>query len=586
MLTANADLARRVSVIAITLTSWPARTCRVWSICLRCAALAWAWTASPLAAAPAGPAGIDPLFEQWAHARSPGVSVAVVSADRVTLQKAVGYANLENDVAITPESVFHIASLSKQFTAMAVLLLQDRGQLKLDDRVAQYLPQVVPEVAANITLRELMYHTSGLRDQNELSQLAGRTAADVLRQEDVLALVARQRRLNFAPGTEFLYSNTGYTLLAAVVEKVTGTPFADWTRREIFLPLGMRHTRFVDDYTAVIEHAVESYHVDSRGISHRAPLNLGTVGPTGAVSTANDLATWARFVMSGSRGGLHVPSEYYEHGHLLDGSAISYGAGLFVERYRSRRLLEHGGSDAAFRAYLMMFPDERNAVILLANTDGAQLPALARQVADRMFGLDAGAATAGDHRPTSAPDCRPYAGQYAMQDGSIINVDAAGGGCSVGTGGSALPLRWTRDDSFTVGDSEVVVEFSNPADDGQRTSLTVINSGVSVPGRRVTMQAPPAGMLAALGGTYYCPEVDRFLEIAVDGPGLHLILPDGTRLPMSYLGDSTFRSLAVTATLTFDRGADGAVHGASLSGARVRNVELIRAERPSRQPGS
>ncbi len=201
---------------------------------------------------------VDDLFEQWNKPNSAGVAVSIVRDGKVIYQKGFGTAVLENNVPITPKTIFQSASVSKQFTAFAVLHLANQGKLKLEDDVRKYLSEV-PNFGKTITIRHLLNHTSGLRNQAELAAVAGVRLDDVLTQGQVLKIVQRQKELNFTPGEEIVYCNTGYTLLAEIVARVSGKPFRQFTEENIFKPLEMSNTHFHDDYVMVVPNRASSY---------------------------------------------------------------------------------------------------------------------------------------------------------------------------------------------------------------------------------------------------------------------------------------------------------------------------------------
>lgn len=191
---------------------------------------------------PSESARVDQLFTEWDKPTSPGCALAIMREGRVIYERGYGMADLDHDVKITPTTVFHVASMSKQFTAASVLMLAQEGKLSLDDQARKYVPEL-PDCGVPITLQHLLHHTSGLRDQWELLTLAGwRYSLDLITDADVLAVLSRQKTLNFLPGSRFLYSNTGFTLLAQVVKHVSGQSFRAFTSNRLFLPLGMSHT--------------------------------------------------------------------------------------------------------------------------------------------------------------------------------------------------------------------------------------------------------------------------------------------------------------------------------------------------------
>ena len=204
-------------------------------------------------------AAIDRVFQRWRSKDGPGCSVAASRDGKTIFEAGYGTAILEADVPITPASIFHVASISKQFTAMSILLLARDGKLSLDDDIRKYLPEV-PDYGTRITIRHLLMHTSGLRDQWDLLALArGRFEENRITEADVLDIVSRQKALNFAPGTEYLYSNTGYTLAGTIVRRVSGKSLREFADERIFKPLGMAHTHFHDDYTMVVKGRTFAY---------------------------------------------------------------------------------------------------------------------------------------------------------------------------------------------------------------------------------------------------------------------------------------------------------------------------------------
>ena len=234
---------------------------------------------------------IDGIFAPWNKKDTPGASVAVIRDGKMIFSKGYGMANLEYGVPNKPETVFHIASVSKQFTTFAVLLLEEDGKLSLDDDIRKYVPEV-PDFGKKITLRHLAHHTSGLRDQWALIALAGGRLDDVITTEHILKLVKRQKELNFEPGAEYLYSNTGYTLLAEVVARVSGKSFAEFTSERIFKPLKMNKTLFYDDHEKIVKNRAYSYYRSPNGY-RKAVLSYANAGATSLFTTVEDLGLWA-----------------------------------------------------------------------------------------------------------------------------------------------------------------------------------------------------------------------------------------------------------------------------------------------------
>src|SRR5690606_11554757 len=251
-------------------------------------------------------AALDAIFAEYSEGRSPGVSVGVLWNGR-TFARGYGYADLEQDVPITPDTVFHVASVSKQFTAFSAALVAADGALDLDADIRSVLPEVPDFRAADaamgpITPRQLVYHTSGLRDQWTLFALGGMGLDNRLRQQQILRMVARQEALNFPPGTDYTYSNTGYTLLAELVQRTSGKSFAEFAEARIFQPLGMTSTLFYDDVTELVPRRAHSYEREGKGGWRRSLLNFDTAGATSLHTTAPDLLKWAQNILEPSVG--------------------------------------------------------------------------------------------------------------------------------------------------------------------------------------------------------------------------------------------------------------------------------------------
>ncbi|UXN58767.1 serine hydrolase domain-containing protein [Phyllobacterium zundukense] len=324
---------------------------------------------------------IDPLFSTWDKRGSPGLAIAIMKNGEIIYKRGYGTANLDHDVTIVPSSVFHAASVSKQFTAMAVCLLEAEGKLNLNDDVRDYVEKL-PDFGTPINLRHLLHHTSGMRDYWDLLSLAGwRYSKDLITDHDILSILSRQKHLNFEPGSEHLYCNTGYMLLAQVVAQVAGESFRAFTSKRIFDPLGMSRSFFRDQHGEVIPDAAYGYH--PRGDTFEAaPTNFETVGGTGLQTTVEDLALWEANFYTGRVGGKLVLKEMLRPGCLNDGTPIGYAGGLGLGTYRGLDIIEHSGGDAGYRCNLLRFPTERFSVAILGNLSSIDPAALARKVAD------------------------------------------------------------------------------------------------------------------------------------------------------------------------------------------------------------
>ena len=356
---------------------------------------------------------VDDLFQQWHSPDSPGAAVLVIDDGRVVHAKGYGMANLEHGIPNRPDTVFDIASVSKQFAAMTIALLEADGRLSLDDEVRRYVPEL-PDFGHRITIRHLVHHTSGLRDWPNSLAIGGWNYEDVVSFSQILRMAFHQRELNFPPGEAYSYSNTGYNLLAEIVTRVSGQPFPRFSEERIFQPLGMRRTHFHADHSAVVVNRAESYRPGTDGAFRHVVSNLTALGSSSLFTTIEDLAKWIDNLHAPAPvvGSAAVIARLHERGKLNTGETIPYAFGQSVGEYRGRRVVNHTGSWAGYRSVLERFPEQRFAVAILANTTDINASALARQIADLYLGDRLGppapAPPAPSSQPAAAADARPW----------------------------------------------------------------------------------------------------------------------------------------------------------------------------------
>lgn len=308
----------------------------------------------------------DSIFGKWASNGAPGCAIAVDHGDTAIYRGAFGLAELEYGIPNTDTTIFEAGSVSKQFTAASVLLLEARGLLSLSDPIQKWFPEI-PEYAAPITLRHLMLHTSGLRDWGSVMSLAGWPRwTTSYGQADALAAIARQRGLNHPTGAEFSYTNSGYNLLAILVERVSGQTFDAFMTQEFFKPLGMNHTSWRRDYTRVVPGRAQAY-ARSAGAWHLDMPFENAVGNGGLLTTVQDMLTWTHALHAGRLGRPDVSSQMMTSGTFNDGKPVGYGGGLFLSPLRGVPSVNHSGSTAGYRAMLAAFPEQHYMAAILCN---------------------------------------------------------------------------------------------------------------------------------------------------------------------------------------------------------------------------
>ncbi len=331
----------------------------------------------------ASPTAIDQIFAKWNQPNSPGCALAVIRDGEIIYSKGYGQADLEHNIPITPESVFYVGSVSKQFVTMCMLLLEEQGKLSIDDEVQMYVPEL-PDYGQPIRIRHLIHHTSGLRDNLTLWELTGRSMIDDIPEQAALALICRQKKLNFSPGGQYAYSNSGYFLLSVIIERVSGKPLSEFARENILTPLGMEHSVFNDDNHNIIENRAFAYTELENGQIGNMLMRFDLVGSGGLYSSVNDLLYWDRNFYDNQlgRGGQGLIEKMYQKGKLNNGKELDYAFALNMSNYRGVPLVYHTGTMGGYRAVYLRFPAQKFSVIILGNLAQLQPLNLAYQVAD------------------------------------------------------------------------------------------------------------------------------------------------------------------------------------------------------------
>ena len=393
-------------------------------------------------------ARVDALFAKYNASPSPGLAVAVVRDGKVILRRGYGLANIERKIPITPSTVFDAASLAKQFTGYAIATLVTQGKLALTDDVRKYIPEL-HDFGHPITIDQLVQHTSGLRDWPGLLRMAGSKWEEPITQQQILELAYRQRTLNFAPGAEHLYSNTGYSLLAEVVHRVTGLPFSQWAFQNIFQPLGMKSTYFRDSLSNPI--STLSYR-DCRPTSDQ----LAAPGSSSLFTTVDDFALWlASFDRANDALKL-----MRTNGKLNDGSVVPYAFGITNGSWRGMEMFTSSGGWASFNTYDVYLPKQKLGIVVFANADENEINAQNAVIDIAKIYLE---------EPFAAAD---YTGRYVSEElGASYEVTVKNGGLQLG----ANPLTHENGDAFSAPRNAYVATVKFQRDANGRVIAFVVN---------------------------------------------------------------------------------------------------------------
>lgn len=326
---------------------------------------------------------IDELFSEWNRPDSPGFALAIIKDSEIVYKCGYGIADLEHNIPISSISVFDIGSISKQFTAMCIALLARQGKLALDDEIQKYIPEM-PRYDDPIAIRHLIHHTSGIRDYLTLMYFIGMRFENDYPDDEIVGLIARQKELNFKPGDEHSYSNSGYFLLAEIVKRASGKSLAAFANENIFNPLGMKATHFHDDFTMIVKDRAIGYSPKDEG-GFRIDMSIfEVVGDGGVYTTVEDLSLWDRNFYHNRLGGYgqDLIEEVTKPGKLNSGEVLEYAFGLLTWQYRGLDVVSHSGGWAGYRSRMLRFPKQRFSIILLSNLGNATPTKLAEKIAD------------------------------------------------------------------------------------------------------------------------------------------------------------------------------------------------------------
>lgn len=541
--------------------------------------LAFATVGGRRGAADPAPEAVDKVFAAFDKPGSPGVALGVIRDGKLIYTRGYGEANLDFGAPLNSESVFYIASTSKQFTAACVLLLEGQGKISLDDDVRKYVPEI-PGYGTPITIRHLIHHSSGLRDYLSLLSMAGRSFEDYFANADGIAILSRQKGLNFPPGDEYLYSNSGYILLAEIVARASGKPIDQYAQENIFGPLGMKHTRFDLDRSAVIRNRVTSYRKGKDSVFHQYLKNEDAVGDGGILTTVEDLALWDRNFYANKLGRSDLIERMLTAGKLNDGTAQDYAAGLGVGEYRGLSMVSHAGGWLGFRTQLMRFPSENLSVICLANLDSIDPDRLCMQVAelylgDKMTPSDrSGSATTA--LQSSAAELDPWVGSFRdILNGQFVGIAAKDGRLTYTSLGRTIVLDRTGAGEFRSSDPAIPFEVLFEGPPGDPAALVRKMRGRK-PQRmeRARMVEVKSGDLAEYAGEFWSDELEQGYQVRLTEERLELTRRGSEPSRLTPTVRDGFRSQG--GHLDYTRDAAGKITGFHFSVPRVHDIIFVR----------
>jgi len=516
-------------------------------------------------------AKVDQIFAAYDKPNAPGCAVGVIRDGDFIYRRGYGMGSLELAVPLSSQSVFYMASVSKQFTAASVVLAAEQGFLALDDDVRKYIPEL-PDYGHVITLRQMLHHTSGFRDFETLMFLSGRELSDLHSRDEMLSLITRQKGLNNIPGGDWIYSNTNYYLLAEVVKRATKKSLAEFAAENIFHPLGMEHTRFYDDHTLVMPGRVAAYDPAGDGkFLVDWSTNFEIVGPGGLMSSVDDMLLWDRNFYENKLGKGTLLKEMQTRGVLNNGNETDYGLGLELSKYRGLASVGHDGALFGYRTGILRFPEQRFTVVCLCNLSSADPSTLVREVADIYLGKSLHSEVGEAQSPGAQgyPDASRFAGKYLDPNKHFVYSFSVAGGNLIAWGGK---LRRVGPNQFRdLGTGTLTFENS----DGGMKATLVTDGGIFFAGRRVEVPHLSEADLAGYAGRYNSMELDATYDLSIEKG--RLLLRNNWNRPqeLTAVAPDEFES-GDFGSVVFRRDANRRVSGLSVFTVNARDVNFER----------
>ncbi|MBW1298193.1 serine hydrolase domain-containing protein [Aquimarina litoralis] len=475
---------------------------------------------------------INTLFYDYADKENPGAVVTIVKDNKVLLTKGYGSANLEYDIPLTATTPFNIASLTKQFVCFSILLLQEEGKLAVHDDIRKHIPEL-QKFDHTITIQHLMSHTSGLNDQWHLLSLAGWKLDDVITHSMVLDLLYKQHTLGFLPGEKYLYSNSNYTILAEIITRVSGTPFDQFLKDRIFNPLEMNNS-FIDmDYKKVVKNKAYSYQKNTNGYV-KSIFSTDTYGPRGIITTGEDMAKWMCNFHNIKVGSNEIINQLDEPQKLNNGLEFGGAYGQFLSSYKDRNIIQHTGSEAGYRSYLVRFPKEKLSIAVFSNRNNSNTKKLALQVADHFLKSNNEKPLVYKEKyktekiipyPLKESDLRSFEGKYWNYDrGNSRSIRLQNDTLRyIINKNRQIPLIPIGENKFVMFGLQDYNEVTFRVDDTSSIKLDISSNEITDTLHGYTNSSYSKSELSSFVGQYYSEELNTFLTISVDDDILELL---------------------------------------------------------------
>ncbi len=530
----------------------------------------------PVATEPAKRA--DQLFYPYSEEGVPGGVVGVIKEGKVVFSKAYGMANLTHDIPYKVNTPTNIGSVSKQFTAMAILLLEQQGKLSLEDDVRKHIPEL-PDLGQVVTLKNMLNHTNGFREVFNLMPMTGWKGEDILRRQEIIEILKRQEELQAAPGEEYNYNNSAFILLAEIVERISGETFPDWMEENVFAPLGMNSTAVRANPTVIIPGASQGYVLDSAAY-HEAGDLYAAYGAGGIYTTVEDFSKWMANFSNPVLGGEELVTRLVTVDTLNNGDTMTYALGIGVNEFRGLKNYSHGGADIAHRAFAFYFPEINSGVIAMSNNASFNSGSIAFEMAELYFGdemePEEGEKEETDSTVVTVPEelLQAYAGEYLVPGmGAKLEFKLVDGVLKLSMEGQPeaylIPLSTSE---FRYEGIVATIEFKTD-EQGEVTGAVHSQGGQKFQLERVAPYEATVEELQALTGKFFSKELETFYTLEVRDTTLVLLIRNTKEIELSAVKEDTYKGdIYFIGELLFQRDKSGQVTGFSAANGRTRGI--------------
>jgi len=525
---------------------------------------------------------IDKLFKKWNNPNTPGCVVGIVRNDSLIYAKGYGLANMEDSIQNTPQSIYYMCSVSKQFAGYAITLLAKQGKVKLENDIREYLPWTNFE--KKITVRNLLNHTSGIRDDINLAAISGLTMEGMLTQELAVNILKKQRTLNFSPGEKYSYSNSNYVLLAEIVKSVSSQGFPAFTDSAIFKPLNMTRTRFVDNPEEIIKGRAASYEfvIDEKSAPAKYYFenryqNVYTLGDGGLFTNIIDMSRWVMNFYNPQVGDLKDIEQFTQRGRLNNGRQISYALGIAVDSVRGWKRYIHNGSLAGYRTVVTIYPDLKTGFIIFGNAGDSEVYGKIDNLENLLIPDTRKAKPVNRPMPRDTNSAivkdtnriKPFPGNYIAEDGYQVSISLKGD--KLYLNGDLLLMPGAKDTFSLFQNPAVKYVFSrNGAGKVSADLITPVSPDAPIHLTQIIKETP---ILQNYVGTYYCAELDFSCRIVLRDEALYLVSNNHNEAKLSLMGeDHILTGQSFMQHLLVKRDAKDKIKGFELNSQRIMHL--------------